>query len=367
MLKIDRYIMQQFLAGIFPVLLLLIALFSFMALAEELEEVGRGDFTLPDALMVVFLTTPKRIVELLPVTALLGGLLGLGAMANHHELMAIRTSGLSKRRIALTVTVLAIFLAVFITALQFSVVPGFEREAAQLRGKSLHGTEKGSGSTGAFWTRNGAYFIRVNAVKFDRTLADIEIYATDVNGRLVQLIQATSADYAGDDNWLLSGVVQSELQDTRTPETQAWGTKVRETAGDTLLWKDLLSAEQASILMLPLEALAPSDLVKTIANLKRNQLDTHNYEVVLWQQVSLLPSLVAMALLSLPFLLGSVRSVSAGQRVMIGGLIGIGFYLIQQLSGHLAGILGMNPLLVILTPPFILLAVAIAAIRRRSL
>jgi len=356
MLKIDRYIMRQFLAGIFPVLLLLLALFSFMALAEELEQVGRGDFTLPDAIMIVFLTTPKRIVELLPVTALLGGLLGLGAMANHQELIAIRTSGLSKRRIAQTVTVLAVFLAVFITILQFSVVPGFERESAQLRSKSLQGTEKGPGSTGAFWTRNGSFFIRVNAVKFDRTLADIEIYATDSSGRLVQLIQAASADYAGDDNWLLSGVVHSKLQRT----------KVQEMRHESLLWKGLLSAEQASVLMLPLQALAPNDLVKTIANLKRNQLDTHAYEIVLWQQVSLLPSLLAMALLSLPFLLGSVRSVSAGQRVMIGGLIGIGFYLVQQLSGHLAGILGMNPALVILTPPFILLALAIAAIRHRS-
>jgi hypothetical protein len=33
----------------------------------------------------------------------------------------------------------------------------------------------------------------------------------------------------------------------------------------------------------------------------------------------------------------------------------------------MAGILGMNPSLVILTPPFILLAIAIAAIRHRSL
>ena len=72
MLRIDRYIMQQFLIGILPALLLLLTLFSFMALAEELEDVGQGSFTLTDALMVVFLTTPKRIVELLPVTALLG-------------------------------------------------------------------------------------------------------------------------------------------------------------------------------------------------------------------------------------------------------------------------------------------------------
>jgi len=357
MLKIDRYIMQRFLAGIFPVLLLLISLFSFMALAEELEKVGSGDFTLPDALTVVFLTTPKRIVELLPVTALLGGLLGLGAMANNRELIAIRTSGLSKARIAQTVTVLAVFLGVFITILQFSVVPGFEREAAHLRGKSLAGTEKGPGRSGAFWTRNGEFFIRVNEVRFDRTLADIEIYATDSTGHVSQLIQATSADYAGNDDWLLSGVVHSDLQQTT----------VTETVHENMLWKGLLSPEQASILILPLQALAPDDLVKTIANLKRNQLDTHEYEIVLWQQVSLLPGLLAMALMSLPFLLASVRSVSASQRVMIGGLIGIGFYLVQQLSGQLAGILGMDPSLVILTPPFILLAVAIAAIRHRTL
>ena len=77
MLRIDRYIMTQFVIGIIPALLLLLALFSFMTLADELEDVGTGAFTLPDALWVVFLTTPKRIVDLLPVSTLLGGLIGL--------------------------------------------------------------------------------------------------------------------------------------------------------------------------------------------------------------------------------------------------------------------------------------------------
>jgi lipopolysaccharide export LptBFGC system permease protein LptF len=132
-------------------------------------------------------------------------------------------------------------------------------------------------------------------------------------------------------------------------------------------WRALLSAEQAAALILPLEALAPNDLLKTIANLKQNQLNTHRYEIVLWQQVSLLPSLLALALMSLPLLLGSVRAVSASQRVLTGGLIGIVFYLFQQLSGHMAGILGLNPALLIMTPPFVLLAIAIAAIRHRKL
>ncbi len=357
MLRIDRYIMRRFLAGIFPVLLLLLALFSFMALAEELEDVGQGGFTLTDALMVVFLTTPKRIVELLPITALLGGLLGLGAMANHRELMAIRTSGISKQRIAQTVAVLAVFLGIFITLLQFFVVPGFEREAATLRGQALQNTETGTAESRAFWTRNDKHFIRVNGVQSDRTLADIEIYSTDEKGRLTQMIQASNGFYTGQENWLLTGVLESKFQDGQVIETER----------DRLQWDAFLSAKQASVLILPLEALAPHDLVKTITNLKKNQLDTHQYEVVLWQQISLLPGLLAMALMSLPFLLGSVRSVSASQRVMIGGLIGIGFYLLQQLTGHLAGILGLNPSLLILTPPFVLLTISIVAIRHRNL
>jgi lipopolysaccharide export system permease protein len=355
-LKLDRYIMQRFLLGILPALLLLLALFSFMALAEELEDVGKGSFTLPDALMVVFLTTPKRIVELLPVTALLGGLLGLGAMANNRELIAIRSGGLSKTRIARTVTVLALMLGAGITLLQFSVVPGFEREAAALRGQALQGAETGDGHANAFWTRNEGYLLHIGSVQSDRTLENIEIYANDDRGRLARLVQAKNALYAGQKNWLLINVTDTRFQ----------GARVRESRQSNLLWNNLLSEEQAAVLVLPLEALAPNDLLATIGNLRQNQLDTHHYEIVFWQQVSLLPGLLAMALLSLPFLLGSVRSVSASQRVMLGGLIGIGFYLLQQLSGHFASLLGLNPALIILAPPFILLAIAVAAVRHRN-
>lgn len=355
--RLDRYIMTQFVAGIIPALLLLLALFSFMALAEELEDIGKGSFKLADALMVVFLTSPKRIVELLPVTTLLGGLIGLGAMANNREIIAIRTIGISKLRIAQTVAVLAAFLGVFIAALQFFVVPGFEHEAALLRSKASQNTEMMASESQSIWTRNENHFIRVSSSKTERTLSDIEIYSTDERGRLSQLIQAASALYIEQENWLLLDVLESQFKDGLVTETKR----------ENMRWSALLSTEQASALILPLEALAPNDLLKTITNLKKNNLDTHQYEIVLWQQISLLPSLLAMALMSLPLLLGSVRTVSASQRALTGGLIGIGFYLLQQLSGHLAGILGLNPSLLILTPPFVLLIIAIAAIRHRNL
>ena len=52
MIILDRYIMSQFLKGMLPVLLLLLALFSLLTLAEELEDVGQGTFTQLDAFLV---------------------------------------------------------------------------------------------------------------------------------------------------------------------------------------------------------------------------------------------------------------------------------------------------------------------------
>ena len=56
---LDRYIAFNYLVGMLPVMLLLLALFSFLALAEELEQVGEGAFRQVDAFMVVLYTSPR--------------------------------------------------------------------------------------------------------------------------------------------------------------------------------------------------------------------------------------------------------------------------------------------------------------------
>ena len=73
-----------------------------------------------------------------------------------------------------------------------------------------------------------------------------------------------------------------------------------------------------------------------------------------------------MALLALPFLVGSTRSVSVGQRIALGGLIGITYYLVQQISGHLAGIMHWNVVLVVLAPSLVVLCIAALLLRRAN-
>ena len=89
MIILDRYIASSYLKGMVPVMLLLLTLFSFMALAEELEDVGEGTFRQIDAFLVVLYTSPRRIVDLMPVTALLGGLMGLGALVGPDDAVGL--------------------------------------------------------------------------------------------------------------------------------------------------------------------------------------------------------------------------------------------------------------------------------------
>jgi lipopolysaccharide export system permease protein len=348
---LDRYIAANYLIGMLPVMLLLLALFSFLSLAEELEAVGQGSFRQVDAFLVVLYTSPRRIVDLMPVTALLGGLMGLGAMANHQELIAARAAGLSKARMAQPVFKATLLLAVAVVLMQSLLVPVSEQAASALRSKSLEATSMGNSNRLNFWTRSGRNFVHVGDVLFNQVLEEVEIYQTGDKGKLKTYIRADQATIIGADTWLLENVTHTELS----------GMSAHEERLDRLEWENLLSKEQAEILILPLEALAPHELVLYIKHLRENDLDTHHFRVVFWKQISISISVIAMGLLSLPLLVGSTRGVSASQRILLGGILGIVFYMLQQMTGNLAGLLNLVPSITIMTPVFVLLAISIVA------
>ena len=137
----------------------LLALFSFVSLAEELEDVGTGNFTTADAVSVVLLTTPKRIVDLLPVSALLGAVLGLGAMANHREIIALRNAGLSPWRLARAPCLVVALMIGLTILMQNQLIPTGERQAQEFRSKTLMQTTLGGGTE--FWSRYTNQFVRV--------------------------------------------------------------------------------------------------------------------------------------------------------------------------------------------------------------
>lgn len=363
MTRIDRYLSTNFIGGCITALLFLLSLFAFLALSDALWDVGKGTYELVDALLVVAYTLPTLAVDLLPVTVLLGGLLGLGALANNLELISMRAIAMSPMRIAAPIVKLSVALIVIVMLLQTLVIPQAEFKAAQLRAKtliepSLVGLEEepGVGVNSEFWTRSKGQFIRIGLVQPDRSLAGVEIYQFDAQGNLTKMLQTPTAELLQDNTWLLHKVRETQLGDTHSQ------TEFK----DTLLWGALLSEEQTRTLITPASSLAPMDLWKFIQRLEENNMNSESARIMFWKQMSIPLGLLGMALLAIPFLLGSVRSVPVGQRVAMGGLVGVTYYLVQQISGHLAGILHWNAALIVMAPALVILGIAVFLLKRTS-
>ncbi len=349
---LDRYLARNFLLGMLPSLLLLGGLFSFLALVQELEDVGKGGYTTASAIAVIALTLPRKLIDILPVVALLGALTGLGAMANHRETVAARTAGLSPARMALPVGLAALLVIVLAFCLQTFAIPGWERSARQLRAQVTQTAMESRSNE--FWTRTGSNLLRVGDVALGRVPTDIEIYQMDPNDRLVGLIRAAHADLVNEREWLLHDVSQTVLE----------GTAATTTREPQMLWQSFLSARQLSTLVQPANTMAVNELLSYIERLRSNRLNTHQYRFAFWQMLSLPIGILAMAMLGVPFVMGSLRAVSVSQRVAFGGGLGMLFYLLEQVIGQFAVLNEFNPIIAAMGPDLLLLALATISLAR---
>lgn len=350
---LDRYLARHIWQATAAMMVILLVLFSFVTLVDELDNVGQGSFTTADALAIVALTLPKRGVDLLPVVTLLGTVIGLGTMAGHREIIVLRALGWSPWRIALATLRVAAILVALLLALQHLIVAPLEQGAAAIRSRALAGTTVGVVRQ-EFWTRTEKQMLRVGDVRYGRLPQDIEIYELSDEGLVRHITRAASADILDDTRWLLHDVLESEFTET----------EVHQSNRATLEWRSSLSPKQMEAFIVPAEALSIIDLARYIRTLDDSDLSTQRYRIVLWQQLGEPIAVIAMALLGLPFVLGSVRNFTAGLRITIGAGIGIVFYLVEQISGHLALIFSLHPIPAALAPDCLALVIALLGLRR---
>jgi lipopolysaccharide export system permease protein len=94
---IDKYIISNILKGIFTVILLLVLISSLLDFIYQLNDVGKGNYYFFNAIIYSALGIPRLIVQILPAAALIGSLLSLGTLSHNHELIVMRTAGISKK------------------------------------------------------------------------------------------------------------------------------------------------------------------------------------------------------------------------------------------------------------------------------
>jgi len=93
--RLTRYLVARTVIGIGGVTLLLVGLYVGIDIVREAGDLQR-DYGVPDMLLFVTRTVPTRLYDIFPFAALIGVLVGLGQLAAHRELVAMRAAGLDR-------------------------------------------------------------------------------------------------------------------------------------------------------------------------------------------------------------------------------------------------------------------------------
>lgn len=349
---LDRYIGRTVISYALASLLVLVVLQLVFAFIDEMGDVGKGHYTAVLALKYVLLTTPRRVVELFPIASLLGALLGLGSMAASSEIVIIRSAGVSVGRIVRSVLQAGIVLMVFSFTIGEFLTPVAEDRAHSLHANALSG-EISMFYRRGFWVRDGERFLFVRDAVTEGQLRDVSAIEFSDNGQLKSVFDAESANYE-DENWNLKQLSKIEFGEMENSKQQL----------DTLQIDSRLRPEMLQVVSSRPEMMSIWEINDYISYLTENQLESQNYKLAFWDKIIAPISTLVMLMLGIPFVFGSLRSTGAGQRLMIGVLIGIGFFLLNKIFGTAGLVYGFSAIICATVPTLFFAVLAAVGIRR---
>ena len=355
---LDRYITKTLLKYSLSVMVVLVSVFAFFKFLEGVNDIGRASYTLLDAVIYTGLLLPKITYEVSSVIILLGTVLGLGHLAANSELIVMRGSGVSivkitkiTLRVSISFVILAIILGEFIA-------PFSSNQAQIYRAKALGETIVTSSQQG-FWIKD-----RDNYIHVEKNL-DGKVFNN------VTLIKKKSAN-------LLDSVVYSDkaifdkgslaLKKTIRYQIDSTGkfTKIKQEnrkqhQSEVTFDQDLIESLKKD----PGE-LSTVQLFKHMGFLSENGLSTGNYEAEFYKRTMKPITLVAMILLVIPFIFGSLRNASLGKRIFLGIVVSLIFHQFSQLGVWLPKIFNLNFFLSASLPTAVVMVLATLMLYRTA-
>ena len=377
---IRRLIYGEVLAAIALVAMGFLALFFFFDLADELQYIGRINgvggaadvYEIRHALIYVALLIPNHLYELLPISVLIGTIFVMARLAQSSEYTILRTSGLGPWKALKLLLGLGAIFVVLSFALGDYVAPASERFAQLLKGR--YQEKITVGQTGA-WLKekkaNGSYIVNVKELTAGNAMRGIQIFEFNAKGLITSTTQSPRATFLSRNTWSLENSVrtdftlspQPDTTGTRssTPATKSMGGKITRTAQASTIWQTALSPEMVSVALLKPERMGTIDLYNYVRHLDANGQTAQRYEIEFWKKIFYPLSCLVMVMLALPFAYLHFRSGGITGYVFAGVMIGISFFLLNNVFGYIGNLRSWTPWLAAATPGLIYMTVSLGA------
>lgn len=329
-------------------LVAILALDLVFALADGVADGGKGT---GDVLFAALLGAPELALEAFPFATLIGSLMGLGGLAARQELTAMRGAGVSVAQIAGAVLAGGLVLALLASAIGEYLVPAAERQVAAQKG--IDETDKLRAQPGgALWARDGSDFLRVERPRSRFHLQSVTIYRF-ADGQLSQRISAEDAFYE-EGGWRLEQVEVTRFDPRGVGQEQL----------ESWYWAADLRPDLLGLVVAEPQSLSATDLWQYIRYLESNELESSQYRLALWEKVATPLATLAMLLVTIPLVFTAVRSAGAGQRIVVGILVGAAFFLINRALGQAGIVYGLAPSVAALLPVALFFLIGLVGITR---
>ena len=351
MKTIRRLIYREVVASVLFVTVGFLALFFFFDLLDELPNVGRGlsSYRLTQAFIYVALMVPSHMYELLPIAVLIGTIFVMARLAQSSEYTILRTSGLGPWRAMRTLLLLGLAFTLVTFATGDYLAPAADR-AGQLLKARLEGRIS-VGQTGAWLKERQAfhtYNVNVGALTPEGDMQNIRIFESDARGYLVSITNAPKGRFGDDGAWQLENAERSEfaMQGQEIP-------KVETVKMPHYRWPTEITPEMVSVALLKPDRMGTIDLFQYIEHLEQNGQTSQRYEIEFWRKVFYPLSCTVMVVLALPFAYLHFRSGGITTYVFGGVLIGISFFLLNNVFGYIGNLQNWTPWLTAAAPGLI--------------
>lgn len=350
MRKLNRYIFTVVFGAIGLTLLVFMSLDFIFSLINQLDAV-RGNYTSMEALLYLLLTLPRRLYSFMPFACLIGCLAGVGILASSSELVIMRAAGVSTARIvwmALRPALVFIFIALLIGEY---VTPYTEQLATNRRAIAIGESVKPSQQQ--TWNREGNEFIHFDAVLPNGIMYGVSRYQFNDEHKFISASRTNQAIYQ-------NGFWQEE--DIAITHLDGNATRVEKLA--TRRWDTRLTPELLNILVLEPKDLSIRNLHYYINYLDSQNIKSDDYALSFWQKILGPLATVSLVLIAISFIFGPLRSVTTGQRIFIGVLLGVSFEILQRLLGPSSLVFGFSPLFAVLVPILLCIGIGVYLLRQ---
>ena len=203
-------------------------------------------------------------------------------------------------------------------------------------------------------------FVNIGTVDPDNHLRNVKVYEFDSALRIQTITFADAGKFVPPDSWRLSNVTETRFVNLRGSDAPD---EVDVKRLPERLWRSDINPQLLAVLTVTPERMAARNLDTYIRHLEENKQTSERYQIAFWKKIFYPFAVLVMMALALPFAYLHFRSGGISFKIFAGIMLGIGFYLLNNLFSHVGLLNTWPPIVSAAMPSVVVLAAALVALR----